>query len=179
MALLKESEIFCFSEILIDCIKENRSIICIGNGGSASTAEHFVTDLTLLLKRANQRAKASALSSNSGVITAIGNDLGFDELYSYQLKNYANEKALLIGFSASGNSENIIHAFEEAKNLNFTTVALLGFDGGIVNQIGSDCTILFADVEKDYGIVENLHLLVCHYVIDIVSEHFKMDFACS
>jgi len=162
-----------FFNIVFEAVQENKTIICAGNGGSSTTAEHFATDLSLLYKRIGKKCDVLSLTSNSGLLTAIGNDIDFEQIFSYQLEQYSDREVLLVGFSASGNSLNIVNAFTKAREMGFRTAAILGFDGGKLQLLGADCVVLFGDENKDYGIAENFHLMLCHYVIDELIKRFR------
>ena len=117
-------------DLLRESIESNCRIWIIGNGGSAATASHFATDLNRCTNSVGESVKAMSLCDNTSLITAIGNDFGYDQVFSRQLHNSASSGDLLIILSASGNSRNIISALEWAQNNKVTTLALTGFDGG-------------------------------------------------
>lgn len=152
-------------KVLEDIYKNKRTIFVIGNGGSASTASHFVCDLgkTILGKdRENKkRFRIFCLSDNIPFLTALGNDRSYSEIFSEQLKNYAKEKDLLLTITGSGNSPNIIEAIKTAKELKMQTLAFLGFDGGKVKQM-VDSYILIPS--NEYGPIEDFHLILNHLI---------------
>lgn len=128
---------------LIEKIKQARFIWIIGNGGSASTAEHFATDLV------KKNFKAIALSSNTSVITMIANDYGYENIFSHQLGVYAKKTDLLITISCSGTSGNILNALNLATNsIQMKTYSFERFEHG----------------DKDYGRLEDSHLKFAHEV---------------
>jgi len=132
---------------LIEQIKKARFIWICGNGGSASTAEHFTADL---VKRGY---KAICLSSNMSVITMLANDYGYPYVFREQLEIFANEKDLLITFSCSGKSENILNAQNVFINKGWSVYAFPTFE----------------EVEhQDFGILENEHLIMCHQIVKIL-----------
>lgn len=159
-------------ELIIESIERDHQILCLGNGGSSTTADHFATDLTLLYEKIGKKCSAISLCSNSGILTAVSNDIGFEDVFSYQLNNFIGSNSLLIGFSASGNSTNLLNAFIMAKQFQFKTAVVLGFDGGLMQNIDSDYCIVFKDEKMNYGVAENLHLSLCHYVIDCIKDYF-------
>ncbi len=152
---------------LIENTASNDGVLFIaGNGGSASTASHFATDLSVgTYKRTGKKIKAWSLVDNAGIITATANDLSFDEVFREQLKVHATSKDILILISASGNSSNLISAVEYAKNQGILVVAITGFDGGKLAHI-SDISLHFETGKNLYGVTEDLHSICCHLIAE-------------
>jgi D-sedoheptulose 7-phosphate isomerase len=137
------------TETILECISNKNSIWIFGNGGSASTAEHFETDLSFVrYDSKNLKIKASALTGNSALITAIANDIGFENVFSHQLQRKATKGDLCIVISASGNSLNLINGVKVAKQMGLKSIGLLGFDGG---ELSSQAENLLAKI-KTMGI---------------------------
>jgi D-sedoheptulose 7-phosphate isomerase len=134
-----------------------KKIYLIGNGGSFALAEHFAQDL---LKKCYLRAIALTNLSN---ITAFSNDGNYSRSFSGQIENYADPEDCLICFSSSGNSENIINACIEARDWKMKIISFTGFDGGDIKRL-SDFNIHVPS--NDYGIVESMHSILFHYIID-------------
>ena len=134
-----------------------------GNGGSAATASHFVTDLSRCINSSGAPIKAISLCDNSGLITAIGNDFGFDFIFSRQLSNVAIPGDLLIVLTASGNSRNLLVAMEWAKGHDVKVLALTGFSGGRVKDL-ADISIHVPTEIGDYGVAEDAHSILCHFL---------------
>jgi D-sedoheptulose 7-phosphate isomerase len=155
------------SEIL-KTIRSGNSIWIIGNGGSSSTAEHFETDL-LFIRNSNikTKIKITALTSNGSLISAIANDIGFENIFSKQLSRKGEVNDLLFVLSASGNSINLIKAVEEAKKSGIKSIGLLGFDGGKLASMLDSCIIVDTELGK-YGPVEDIHLAICHSLAELV-----------
>ena len=167
---ISESDIDSASISIFDCLKNQKSIWIIGNGGSASTAEHFETDLSFIRKgHSFPKSKVSSLTSNSALISAIANDIGYENVFSHQLYRRAESEDLCIFISASGNSENLLRAASAAKEIGMMTLGLLGFDGGELARILDKSVIVKTEVGK-YGPVEDLHLAICHAISEIVGE---------
>jgi D-sedoheptulose 7-phosphate isomerase len=150
-------------------------IFTLGNGGSATTADHFAADLALMNVRVKKIVRAICLNSQIGLNTALSNDIGYSDALSTQLKNFPSKKHLLVCFSASGNSENILRAAEIARQNGQEVWAFVGFDGGEVLKSKKFKVIHFETNNSEYGKVENLHLIACHYVIDLLKFHFEME----
>lgn len=144
----------------------NGKIYTIGNGGSASNASHFVSDLGAGLSRREIRYfNLECLSDNVAVSTALANDLGYEYIFSAQLKGKINENDLLLAYSCSGNSPNIINAVNLAKDNNTTVIGFTGFDGGTLKQL-SDINIHIATQDKNYGLVEDMHMILNHMIFN-------------
>ena len=152
------------TETILECILNKNSIWIFGNGGSASTAEHFETDLSFVrYDSKNLKIKASALTGNSALITAIANDIGFKNVFSHQLQRRATKGDLCIVISASGNSLNLINGIKVAKQIGLKSIGLLGFDGGeLSRQVDFSITVK-TEIGK-YGPVEDVHLAICHAI---------------
>jgi len=159
---------------IVHKIMESKSIFIIGNGGSASTAEHFATDLLFVKSiQIQAKIKVSALSSNSSSITAIANDIGFNKVFSHQLNRFAEEGDLCIFISASGNSDNLLEAMKVCKLLNIETLAILGFDGGKL-KVFADHVLHFETEIGRYAEVEDVHLSICHQISTLVREQLSV-----
>ncbi len=157
---------------IIKKIDSNKNIWILGNGGSASTAEHFATDLQLIkYPQVKQEIRSFALTANSSIITAISNDIGFDEIFSHQLFRMASPEDLCILISASGNSQNLIRAIEVCKQKSISSLAILGFDGGALKSL-ADNSIHFETEIGSYAEVEDVHLSICHQLSLKVRDHF-------
>ena len=151
-------------------IRSGSSIWCFGNGGSATTAEHFAADLLLMGSRTGTECRALSLSSQIGSLTALANDFDYSQAISRQLRAVLRPDDLVIGFSASGNSSNLINALEFCKEIDVESYCFLGFDGGAILESGITKGIHFSTEAKLYGLVENLHLTACHYIIDLLTD---------
>jgi len=162
-------------KILNSTYENGGRVYLIGNGGSAAIASHFANDLnkTVLGHKGDKNAKrfqAIALSDNISVLTAWANDVGFDCVFSEQLKNFAQEKDTLLAISSSGNSPNIIKAVETVKNLHIPVIGLVGFDGGKLLAL-SDAKIHVPSFK--YAIVESAHDAICHLITTYFEEIIK------
>lgn len=149
--------------VINETVNAGRNIFVCGNGGSAQTASHFVTDWSKM-RWVNKRKqfKAYCLSDNIGMLSAYGNDLTFSDIFCEPLQNYASEGDLLIVISGSGNSENVIRALKTAKDMGLRTIGLSGFSGGLVKKI-AEISVHFP--VNDMQIVEDLHLSFGHIVM--------------
>jgi len=140
----------------------SKRIYAIGNGGSASTASHFVNDMG---KGASvgrdRRFKMVPLTDNVEWMTALSNDLSYDDVYVEQLKNHAEAGDVLLAISGSGNSENVIRAVDYANSVGCHTVGFTGFGGGKLKDLAQESIVIDSD---HMGRVEDLHLILQHII---------------
>lgn len=140
----------------------DRQIFVFGNGGSASTASHFACDI---VKGASfnrpSRFRIHALTDGLPTITAYSNDVAYDAIFLEQLKNFARPADVVMGISGSGNSPNVLRAFEYANSIGCKTVALTGRDGG---QLGSLAQLHIHVANPHMGRIEDAHMIVCHMI---------------
>ena len=160
---IDQSSIEKVLSVLNQSFESGARIWIAGNGGSAATASHFATDLSRCKNSRNKPIKGISLCDNSGLITAISNDFGYEYIFSHQLSNLATTGDLLIVLSASGNSKNILEVIGWAKNNQVKTIALTGFDGGEANKL-ADISIHIPTEIGDYGVAEDAHSIVCHFL---------------
>ncbi len=161
-----------WSDLIVQAWRQQQFVFVIGNGGSGLTASHVCEDLgkgTLrdadLRDESRQRVKVLSLTDNLGWITALANDLDYDQVFVQQLMNLARPGDALIAISGSGNSPNILQAVDWANRHGLKTFGLTGFDGGRLKQIQQDGLQLDLD---DMGMVESLHLCLHHWVLNDV-----------
>src|SRR4051812_48449583 len=140
------------------------TIYIVGNGGSASTASHWVNDLGKATKAPGlPPLRVMSLNDNVSWMTALGNDEGYERVFAGQLENFAAPGDLLIVISASGNSPNLLRAVETARQKHATTVAVLGFDGGRLKDAVDDYVLIRSE-KGAYGLVESGHSLIGHVI---------------
>ena len=152
-----------FVEILMNCREKRTKIFFIGNGGSASTASHFANDLTIGTRQTAKTFRVISLADNNSILTAIGNDVGFLNVFSDQIKALGSEGDVLVAISASGNSPNLIEALTEAKKKKITTIAITAFDGGELKDL-CDLSVHVPTAKGEYGPAEDAHLIINHLV---------------
>ncbi len=148
--------------------KTGGTVYIAGNGGSASTASHFATDIGIgSLNRANP-VRSVSLCDNTAAITAIANDMDYSSIFAQQLKLLGKQGDLLIVISASGNSDNLIKAVEVASALGMQSHSLTGFDGGKLKQLTLGRNIHVETPKGAYGLVEDAHLAICHVITECI-----------
>lgn len=152
--------------VLDSAIKRNSTIYTCGNGGSSSIAEHFVCDF---LKGASTGTSIQpiihSLSSNTPTVTAVANDISYDDIFSFQLDKYGKDGDILLCVSSSGNSPNIIKALSMAKSKNIESISFVGFIGGQAKNISDNCIHI---PNKNYGIVEDVHHSLMHMLAQYI-----------
>ncbi len=149
-------------EILKEARDRERHIFVCGNGGSASTASHFVTDMVKGASfERDSRFRIMALTDSLATITAYSNDVSYDCIFVEQLKNFAQPGDVLIAISGSGNSPNVIQAVEYANKVGCGTIALTGRDGG---KLGPMANLEIRVRESHMGRIEDAHLFACHMI---------------
>jgi len=156
-------EIGQFIETLIDARERGSTIYFIGNGGSAATASHFANDIAIGTNSYNKPFRAVSLTDNQAIITAIGNDYGYEEIFVRQLMILGCPGDVVVAISASGNSPNLIRAFDYAKTIGIKTVAITAFDGGKMKNI-ADESVHVPTALKEYGPAEDAHMVLDHLV---------------
>jgi D-sedoheptulose 7-phosphate isomerase len=165
-------EIQAWSDLIHEAWENEKFVFIFGNGGSGTTASHFSEDLgksTLhqhhLKDESRKRLKVLSLTDNLGWITALGNDVGYDQIFVQQLMNYGSAGDVAIAISGSGNSPNVLHAVDWANRHGLKTFALTGYDGGKLRkaaQAGLHVPL------HDMGMVESIHLCLFHWVLNDV-----------
>jgi D-sedoheptulose 7-phosphate isomerase len=152
--------------------ENERCVFIFGNGGSATTASHFAEDLgksTLkpedLKDESKKRLKVLSLTDNVGWLLAVGNDVGYDQIFTQQLMNYGGKGDLVIAISGSGNSPNVLSAVDWANRHGLTTFGLTGYNGGKLKSMQQDGLHVELD---DMGMVESIHLCLFHWVLNDV-----------
>ncbi len=165
-ALLSQAAILReIAELWCEAIGKDRQIIFFGNGGSAADAQHMVSELAGRFYLERRPVAAVALSVNTSSLTAIGNDYGFEHVFSRQLEGIARPGDVAVGISTSGNSPNVLQAFERARALGVSTVGFTGRSGGALRAL-SDC-LLAIDSSETPRIQEG-HILAGHIICELV-----------
>lgn len=156
----------------VDVYKKGKKTMLAGNGGSAADAQHIAAELVGRYGFNRPSLPSLALTTDTSCLTAIGNDYGYDQVFSRQLEGMGQEGDLFIGISTSGNSLNIINAFKSAKEKNITTVALTGRDGGEMAKM-ADVAIVIPS--NDTPRIQESHILVGHILCDIIEKEMFAD----
>ena len=156
-------EIGQFIETLLDARERGATIFFIGNGGSTATASHFANDIAIGTNSYEKPFRAVSLTDSNAIITAVGNDFGYEEIFVRQLRVLGQPGDVVVAISASGNSPNLIRAFDYAKSIGIKTVAITAFDGGKIKQM-ADEGVHVPTAPKEYGPAEDAHMVLDHLV---------------
>ena len=165
-----ESQLARAAELIEQCLRAGQKLLVCGNGGSAADAAHFATEFVVRFIKDRPAYPAICLASDGGLLTAAGNDYGFDEIFARQVAALGREGDLLVCLTTSGRSKNVIRALEEAKKRKLKIIALLGRDGG--------STIGLADVDLVVGgtstaRIQEAHKLLLHVLCETVEASLK------
>ena len=172
LARVNPKEIQAWTDLLFEAWENEKFVFVFGNGGSATTATHISEDLGKsslrqedLRDETKKRLKILSLTDNLGWILALGNDVGYDQIFVQQLMNYGGKGDLVIAISGSGNSPNVLSAVDWANRHGLTTFGLTGYDGGKLRKMqhaGMHVPL------HDMGMVESIHLALFHWVLNDV-----------
>lgn len=160
--------IMCISEVsksIYEIIKRGGVLYTCGNGGSASDALHIVGEIVGRFQRERKGFAAVALNADVATMTAIANDYGYDYVFSRQVEALLNDKDILLGISTSGNSKNIIYAFDKARELGAKTVLLTGSRGGVLKDMSDYCIVVPSD---NTARIQEGHMCIYHIICEIV-----------
>ena len=171
IAKLDRVSIAQFADLLLESREKKTTTFFLGNGGSASTATHFVNDVSLGSRQFEKPFRAISLCDNQAVITAIANDDGYENIFLQQLQTLASPGDTIVCISASGNSKNLIKAIEYATENNIYIVGLTAFDGGYLKE-NCDLNIHVPTKVGEYGPAEDLHMVIC----GLVGSYFRAKF---
>ncbi|MBL0708254.1 MAG: D-sedoheptulose 7-phosphate isomerase [Sulfurimonas sp.] len=160
------------SQLCVELYKGSNKTILAGNGGSAADAQHIAAELVGRYGFDRPSIPSLALTTDTSCLTAIGNDYGYDKVFSRQLEGMGQDGDIFIGISTSGNSANIINAFKSAKEKNITTVALVGRDGGEMAKIADYSLVVPSDSTPR---IQESHILIGHIICDIIEKEIFGD----
>ena len=168
--LADETLVGLIAEVAQKCVevyRNDKKTLLAGNGGSAADAQHIAAELVGRYGFDRPSISSIALTTDTSNLTAIGNDYGYDKVFSRQLEGVGSEGDLFIGISTSGNSQNIINAFESAKAKGIITVALVGRDGGKMGAMADYALIV---PSNDTPRIQESHILIGHILCDIIEK---------
>jgi D-sedoheptulose 7-phosphate isomerase len=157
-------------ELLIQTIRSGSKVFICGNGGSAADAQHFAAELTGRFERERRALPAVALTTDTSALTAIGNDYGFDFIFSRQLEALARPGDLLVAISTSGNSRNVLKAVSYAKENQISTIGLLGRDGG---QLAPEVNLSLVVPTDRTARIQEMHILIVHIWCEMLDASIK------
>jgi D-sedoheptulose 7-phosphate isomerase len=154
--------------LIVDALQSGKKILIMGNGGSAADAQHMAAEFVgrFLLER--KALPAIALTTDTSIITAVGNDYGFDEIFKRQVEALARAGDVVIGISTSGHSNNVFHALTAANDMGCSTIGLLGREGGnIAGIVDVNLTVPVQETPR----IQEAHLTIIHIICDLVERN--------
>lgn len=164
MDRLRPEEFVSAGVLFRDVLRNKGCVYCMGNGGSSSTASHLASDLGKNVRHpSGPRLRTASLTDNVSWLTAVSNDVCYEDCFAEQLRDTLEPTDLLIAISASGDSENLVRAFNLARQIGTPRLAMIGFDGGRLARLAT--TRVWVD-SHDYGIVESIHVFVVHLLVN-------------
>jgi D-sedoheptulose 7-phosphate isomerase len=155
------------SELLVDTFDKGNKVLLFGNGGSAADAQHIAAEFVGRFAFDRPALPALALSVNTSCVTAIGNDYGFDLVFSRQIEALAHPGDMAIGISTSGNSSNVLHGLSTARKMGLCTVALTGCAGGKLKNAAEYC---ICAPSNETPRIQECHILIGHIISELVEE---------
>src|SRR5215469_13348536 len=160
-----EPQVSRAADLIGECFRTGNKLLMCGNGGSAADASHFATEFVVRFTKDRRALPAICLASDSGILTAAGNDYGFDEIFARQVAAFGVRGDVLICLTTSGKSKNLIRALEEAKARQLKTIAFLGRDGGSTVGIADVDLLVTSDSTAR---VQEAHQLLLHVFCEII-----------
>jgi D-sedoheptulose 7-phosphate isomerase len=155
------------ADAVVAAYKNGGRIYIAGNGGSAADAQHLAAEFVSKLARNRDPLPAEALTVDTSIITAIGNDYGYDEIFARQIAGKMTAKDIFLGITTSGNSRNIVRALELCKNLGIKSIVFSGHDGGKVRELADFCVIATG---SETATIQEVHIVLAHSLCECVEE---------
>lgn len=159
---------------IAECLRAGGKVMACGNGGSAADAQHFAAELIGRFERERRELAAIALTTDTSILTAVGNDYGYDDIFSKQVRGLGKAGDILIGISTSGNSKNVVKAIEAAKKLGIHIIALTGNGGGKMASLLEGADVHLCVPSTRTARIQETHLVLLHALCDGV-DHLLLD----
>jgi len=169
---LARRALFDFSHAITSAFRNGNKILLAGNGGSAGDAQHIAGEFISRLFFDRAPLPAIALTTDTSVITAVGNDYGYEKVFERQVLGLGNRGDVFLGISTSGNSPNVLRAFEAARSRGMVT---LGFTGSSKNQMESLCDLLLRAPSKETAVIQQVHIVAAHLICGLVESQLFGD----
>ncbi len=166
-----ESEIVSAGKLCANALAQGQSIYLCGNGGSAADAQHIAAELIGRFVSDRRSLPAIALTTDTSVLTAIGNDYGYDEVFSRQVEGLCRKGDVLIAISTSGNSTNVLRAVDAAHAVGSSVIGLLGKSGGVLKRRCDVPLIVPSDVTAR---IQEMHIVIGHLICALVEKHLDL-----
>ena len=159
---------------MVECLNSGGKIMACGNGGSAADAQHFAAELMGRFERERRELAAVALTTDTSILTAVGNDYSYDQVFSKQVRGLGKSGDILLAITTSGNSKNVIKAVEAAQAMGIKVVALSGNGGGQLNNVLGANDLLLAAPSSRTARIQETHLVLLHALCDGI-DHVMFD----
>lgn len=159
---------------MTNCLRAGGKVMACGNGGSAADAQHFAAELIGRFERERQELAAIALTTDTSILTAVGNDYSYDEIFAKQVRGLGKKDDILIAISTSGNSKNVVRAIEAAKKMGIQIIALTGNGGGKIASLLDANDIHLCAPSTRTARIQETHLVLLHALCDGV-DHLLLD----
>ena len=159
---------------MVECLNAGGKIMACGNGGSAADAQHFAAELMGRFERERRELAAVALTTDTSILTAVGNDYSYDQVFSKQVRGLGKSGDILLAITTSGNSKNVIKAVEAAQAMGIKVVALSGNGGGQLNKVLGANDLLLAAPSSRTARIQETHLVLLHALCDGI-DHVMFD----
>jgi D-sedoheptulose 7-phosphate isomerase len=160
------------AQTLIECVSNGHTIFWCGNGGSAADAQHIAAELIGRFERDRKAIASIALTTDTSILTSVGNDYGFDSIFQRQVEALVRPGDVLVGLTTSGNSPNVLRAIEAANAQGAITVGLLGRDGGRLKKLCQRSIVVPAD---NTARIQEMHALIGHILCDLIEKDRTKD----
>jgi len=159
---------------MVECLNSGGKIMACGNGGSAADAQHFAAELMGRFERERRELAAVALTTDTSILTAVGNDYSYDQVFSKQVRGLGKSGDILLAITTSGNSKNVIKAVEAAQAMGIKVIALSGNGGGQLSKVLGANDLLLAAPSSRTARIQETHLVLLHALCDGI-DHVMFD----
>lgn len=156
-------------KVMTSAFKKNRKVILFGNGGSAADSQHIAAEFIGRFQKERKALPAIALTTDTSILTALGNDYGFDIVFARQIEGLAQKGDIAFGISTSGNSENVIQGIKKAKRIGLKTISLTGCDGGKLAKL-TDISLIVPS--RKTARIQESHICIAHAICELVESQF-------
>ncbi len=165
-------EVECAGRLAADCLAAGGKLLLCGNGGSASDAQHFAAELVGRFLAHREPYAAIALTADAAVLTCIGNDYAFDDVFARQVSGLGRAGDLLVAISTSGESENVVRAARQARRAGLSVLGLTGRGGG---RLAGECDVAIVVPSTSTARIQEAHILVIHTLCELIERHLRRD----
>ncbi len=156
-------------KLMIQALQNNKKIIFFGNGGSAADSQHIAAEFIGRFQRERRSLEAIALTTDTSILTALGNDYGFDQVFARQLEGVGHPGDVAVAISTSGNSPNVLAAVQKARQIGMTCISLTGCEGG---KLAGLCDINLIVPSRKTARIQESHICIAHTICELVESHF-------